>query len=1021
MSDVNELVARLLSVDNNLRNGAEAELRQRRDSDPEGTMGFLLQVCTHENPSLRNMASILIKRWLMDVWNKLSLELRGNYKQSMMNLIVNEEQKVIRSQIEIIVCDMAAEDVPLNHWPDLSQQLLTLSCHANPLLRASSLEILATVSIRCQTLNRQSDFILKVYQNAVVDPDSRVVAKAVECVLGLSVEAESDLLKKLQEFIPGILHHLTMLVKQREEEYLLSALEALEESGGRFFRFKLQEIMELLVAICKESSLDGRVIFCALDAVMSLLENSSKKRIKALPDYQIFELLAEWASKIEYDVSWLTSAEVDTDSDMVRLCGDGIPRYSSVMSETYGTVFTEKMQQMVAQCVQSQDWRIVQAGLVILLYSSDYCKDMEVRLSAATEVVLKLTSHPQPHIRFMALEVVNSFVYRFSNYANNYNLVLLEPMKKLLTDEVARVRHSACAAIYICYAEATVGTVDPVFEILTKQLLEIATSETEYNFVKREALEAVGHITDNASEKSCTPLYTSILNAVSHVLSTSTDTDIIESALSCISCVAVTCRETFSKNSEAITDYLFRMQGQITSESDPRVGALMSTWVSVARALRDGFAPYTPKILPILVHRATIVDHPATDSDAYTAIEGDAKISLGQLRRVASSVNLPEEYLQEVIRVAIAACEYSHRSGIRYEGCRLLASCIGKSSNPNMNVMAEFIKRSCDILLAFVDCSDASLLVKCITRVISNYRNIPTEGVVHIGKTLIQALRDSGERVDIEREGNCEDDEASDEESYNEVSKEELQFHTKVTLAMTATLFKQNCKEELTSFYVPAFISFARDEYEGGPICRTGLSWLLSCVDNDMNVTAVADAFLKIIEESEHETNLTAAGDGVRRLCELFKKRGLQNQETQRFAEAAFKLLSNRLQVKQPEGGGDPFCIEPTGVINKLCRALCTLSYTGFPIIPIFQTLLPLLPLTIDESVYGYDEHEEMEEEAYADMYPVHQFFVECLANAESLGIANNNSIATICFSLSSNKYLTDRHTGKKLFQLVNQ
>ena len=1020
MSDVNVLVANLLSNDNDLRRAAEAELGNRRDADPEGTMGFLLQACTHSDPSVRNMSTILVKRSLMGVWNKLTDDLKNHYRESMINLTAAEEVKVIRSQVEIIVCEIASEDVPLGKWTDLFPKLLALSSHSNPILRASALEIFAKVSITCQTLNRNSSLILEVFQNAVVDSDSRVVAKAVECVLGLSAEAEGKLLKGLREFIPGILQHLTMLTQHGEEEYLLCALESVEESGGRFFRHRLKNILELLIAICKQNSLDGRVIFSSLEAMMAVLENSSKKSIEALPDLRIFELLADWASKIEYDEEWATSDHVDTDSGTVRACGDGLPRYARVMDSVYGKQFTDKMQETVLQCVQSSDWKIVHAGLIILLYCAEHCSDMDCRLTAATNLVMNLISHPQPQIRVQALEVVTSFMTEFENYAKNFNLVLLQPTIKLLGDEVPRVRYTACTSISICYSEAPVGSVDPVLGMYVEQLLKIITNTNEHAFVRIEALEALGYITDSASATACNPHYSIILSTVSQVL-TSNEPTVIVSALSCVGSLAVTCRESFVKDANSITDYLCKMHGQISSESDLRVGALLSTWVSVARALGDNFVPHLPKILPILIHRARITERPATDSEAYTAMEGDAKISLAQLRKVVSSVNLPAQCFEEVVTVGVGAAKYTHRAFIRLEGCKLLAACLGKDpTKANPNILAEYIRQSCDSLLVCSDCDDAVALVRTMTRVLEKFQ-IPTEGVVHFGKTFIQALRDSGERIDIEREGGYEDEDEDDEDTYNEVSKEELHFHKKVTMAIRATLFEQKCKE-LTPIYVPAFVEFAKSDYEGGPLCRTGLSWLLSCISLEMDIEQVAAAFLKLLEDSEHSVNLSTAGDGIIRLCKWFSNKGINNAATQSFAQQTFKLLSDRLQVRPTTNGGEPLCIETTAVINKLSQAMCNLTSISHPVLPIFQVLLPLLPLSVDEAEYGYaDDSTVLEAEAYEEIHPVHRFFVECLSNAKSLGITLNSDIQAIGFGLCSSKYLTDKDTKRQLLMLAGQ
>ena len=114
---------------------------------PASAHHLLNQIQNSPNASVRHHAALLLKKKLVLFYPKFNKQNRGELKIHLLNLMVSEPDKGVRTAIAGAVATLAKGVFSNNEeWPELFSSLMRMSQDPNELLRALNYDLLAQVS-----------------------------------------------------------------------------------------------------------------------------------------------------------------------------------------------------------------------------------------------------------------------------------------------------------------------------------------------------------------------------------------------------------------------------------------------------------------------------------------------------------------------------------------------------------------------------------------------------------------------------------------------------------------------------------------------------------------------------------------------------------------------------------------------------------------------------------------------------------------------------------------------------------
>ncbi|OEH80637.1 heat repeat-containing protein [Cyclospora cayetanensis] len=148
------LLEATLNPDSAVRREAESRITELKKGAPDVFVSCLLQTLgEHPAEQLRLQAAVLLRSSAFggsldgetNVWGRLSQQTRENVKTSLIRCVENESSKTVRSNICNTAADLACDLVPIDQWPTLGPQLLSLIYTNEPHKQQGALHILSEV------------------------------------------------------------------------------------------------------------------------------------------------------------------------------------------------------------------------------------------------------------------------------------------------------------------------------------------------------------------------------------------------------------------------------------------------------------------------------------------------------------------------------------------------------------------------------------------------------------------------------------------------------------------------------------------------------------------------------------------------------------------------------------------------------------------------------------------------------------------------------------------------------------
>ncbi|XP_051145314.1 uncharacterized protein LOC127261141 [Andrographis paniculata] len=600
------LLIQFLMPDNDARRQAEDQIK-RLSKDPQVVPALIHHLRTAKTPNVRQLAAVLLRKKITGHWGKLSPEVRGQVKQSLIESITMEHSPPVRRASANVVSIVAKYTVPTGEWKDLLPFLF--QCSQSPqedhrevaLILFSSLTETIGDSFRPYFTDLQS-LLLKCLQD---ETSTRVRVAALKAV-GSFIEFTQDVAEviKFRDFIPSILNVSRQCLASGEEEVAVIAFEIFDElieSPAPLLGDSVKAIVQFSLEVCASPNLDSNTRHQAIQIIswLARYKASSLKKYKLVgPILQIMcPLLAESTDRDEDDdlAPDRAAAEV-IDTMALNLSKQVLPpvlEFASLGSQNTNPKFRE-------------------ASVTALGVISEGCSElMKDKLEPVLHIVLGALRDPEQMVRGAASFALGQFAEHLQpEIVSHHNSVLPSILNALedASDEVKEKSYYALAA----FCEDMGPEILPFLDPLMGKLLGALQSSSRN--LQETCMSAIGSVA-SAAEQAFVPYAERVLELIKIFMVLTNDEDLRSRARATelAGMVAMSVgRARMEPILPAFIEAAISGFGLEFSELREYTHGFFS---NVAELLKDGFTPYLPHVVPLAFSSCNLDDGSAVDID----------------------------------------------------------------------------------------------------------------------------------------------------------------------------------------------------------------------------------------------------------------------------------------------------------------------------------------------------------------------------------------------------------------------
>ncbi|KAK9729082.1 importin subunit beta-3 [Basidiobolus ranarum] len=628
ISQLVELLKSLVSNDNMLRSHAEDHLNTFwAVQQPDMLLQALVQLIrTSEDVHLRSFSAVLLRRLsfkplpnqkssdnMVSPWDIVQPETRNIVKTELLQSLSSESDVTVRHKL----CDTISEVVKGalsrgEQWNEILPALFECSKSSSPDHREAAFRIFAAVPYLIA--DQHTDGLKGAFTTGLQDPQSvGVRVAALKASVAYMLEADTQSKNALASLMPQMLSVLEPLYTQKDETNLTDAISVLIELGESLtkpFRPVMPQLLNFMVQIMKDSTLEDSTRQTALELLLTLAE-TAPGMVRKTPNFcnMIIPVALEMMTDLEDDQDWYNTDDLDDeDNDENYVIGehamDRLARYLG------GKQVLPVSFQFIPSMLGSDKWEQRHAALMAISAIGEGCaKIMEAELEKVISLVIPYLRDQHARVRYAACNAIGQMSTDFANtLQKKYHEPILTNLVPVMDDtSCPRVQaHAAAAMVNFCEA-ATKKVLEPYLDTIFERLLTLLHSSKTY--VQEQAITTIATVADSAEDRFV-KYYSAIMPLLINVLRQANQKEyrlLRGKAMECASLIALAVgKESFAPNAPEFIDLLVKTQESVTEADDPQVSYLLAAWARVCKVLGQDFIPYLPVVMPPLLQSAQL-------------------------------------------------------------------------------------------------------------------------------------------------------------------------------------------------------------------------------------------------------------------------------------------------------------------------------------------------------------------------------------------------------------------------------
>ena len=619
-----ELMAALMSQDNNIRNLAEQQYSATKKEDPNLlAIALVTCVCGAFDIAVKQEACVLLRQNMRVLnqaeflYNGLRPEVQKTVRDTLLMSLETETHNTVRHRI----CDVVGElgsyllvDEKAGKWPELQPKLFQLLSTGNPSQRESGLRVLRDLipAVGMNLIRNHKDPFMAVLRLAMEDERVGNRTQAVLIVCSIAENLPAKFWKPFQQgFGQPMLKVIKTICDSGEEDQVQECLEALIgviEEESLFFKPFLADLIQLCFQIANgRDQLEDGTRQLAFELIVSFAEKKSKLCLK-IPNFVAMAVRTCMSFMLELEDSDVTAwAQRYSDSDDAEdatnydIGEENVDRFAQAFGgeEVLTVVFS-----IVGEFIR-QTWQHKVAAIMTLSQCAEVIED-ESHTDAIVQLLLQQISDPHPRVRYAALHALGQSSTDCAPHIQEaWHEQILPALTKAIDDPVLRVGSHACAAFVNFAEECDVDVLLPHMDVLMEKLFGRLCANNVRQ-VRENAITAIAVIA-GVTERHFVKFYPHVMPLLKDVVSRATSKEertLRGKAFECLSLLGMAVgKETFLPDAiEAMNAIVtLQQQNQLDDEEGTLKSFVFESLQRICKVLGTDFAKFLPAVLPPLL------------------------------------------------------------------------------------------------------------------------------------------------------------------------------------------------------------------------------------------------------------------------------------------------------------------------------------------------------------------------------------------------------------------------------------
>ncbi|CAO2831880.1 unnamed protein product [Amaranthus hypochondriacus] len=661
------LISHLMSTNNDQRSQAESLYNLCKQHQPDAlSLKLVNLIQSSPHPEGRTMGTIILRKFMTRdesfLWPQLSASTQSTIKTVLLNCLQREDAKPMLKKLCDTVSELAAGILPENGWPEFLPFIFQCVTSDNLKLRESALLIFAQLAqFIGETLIPHLDTLHNVFfqcfgGNSTSEIRIAALGASINFIQCLNKASDRD---KFQDLLPQMMRTLTEALNHKQEAPAQEALELLIELAGtepRFLRRQLIEVVEAMLQIAEEESLEEGTRHLAIEFVITLAEARERApgMMRKLPQFihRLFGILMNMLLDIEDDPVWHNADTEDEDageSSNYSVAQECLDRLSISLG---GNTIVPVASKFLPAYLAVPEWEKHHAALICLAQIAEGCsKVMTKNLEQVVSMVLNSFQDPHARVRWAAIRAISQLSTDFGpDLQTQYHYLVLPALVSAMDDfQNPRVQAHAASAVLNFSENCTPEILTPYLDGIVSKLLVLLQNGKQ--MVQEGALTALASVADSSRELF-KKYYDAVMPYLKAILINANDKSnrmLRAKSMECISMVGMAVgKEKFGDDAKQVMGILMQLQGSQMEDDDPTTSYMLQAWARICKCLGQDFLPYMSVVMPPLLHSAQLkpdVTITSADSDVdfdQSDDESIETITLGD-KRIGFKTSVLEE------------------------------------------------------------------------------------------------------------------------------------------------------------------------------------------------------------------------------------------------------------------------------------------------------------------------------------------------------------------------------------------
>ncbi|KAK4655064.1 hypothetical protein QC762_405040 [Podospora pseudocomata] len=588
-----------------------AELQQNYFKDPQSLLLLIEIVATHEDPNVRQLASVQATRLAVKHWEKVAAGQKGQVREALVQAVMREQLARARHAESRLVAAIAALDLEDGQWPDLVPSLLNLGANADVTQREiGSFIIMSVLEENPVAFADDMMKLLELFSHTLRDSASAEVRinsmMSVGAMLMLFEPLEDEeSVAKLQTLIPAMVDVLKDAVTAQDDEKITNAFEVFQqflayESAllGNYLRDLVQFMIDL--AANKQADDDVRS-----QAISFLVQTVRYRRMKIQGMKGMGEQLTQKSLLI------LTEIDDDEDEDEMSPARSALSLLDALSSDLPPRQVIVPLLDALPQMTSHAEPGFRKAGVLALGNVVEGSPDFVAsQIESIMPSVIALLNDNDVGVRHTALIGLAHLADEIAEELIPFNEAIMTGLVKNLQAATAETQDQSLAKKNIEIIRSVCGALDAMSDALESDFMKQYSGELigligglinhDNHKVKIAASGALGAIAESLGS-DFKPSFETIVRALAPYLQIKSSEDDLAVRSGVLDAMA---RMAVSVGAEAFQPYVVDImqsshEGLHLDNTRLRESSFI-LWSSLAKVYGKEFAPFLPDVFQAL-------------------------------------------------------------------------------------------------------------------------------------------------------------------------------------------------------------------------------------------------------------------------------------------------------------------------------------------------------------------------------------------------------------------------------------